>query len=151
VKRHTHAPHVLGDVTSIRASGKRVTRQRALIWDALVRAEGRHLSAREVAEAVQTADPELHQATIYRALDVFVDDGLVRRTEFGDGRAVYEIAATHLHHHVVCVVCGAVAHVHDEAVRAALGRIELESGFAIAETELSFYGTCPACRALTPT
>jgi Fur family ferric uptake transcriptional regulator len=146
VKGHTHAPHALGDIASIRASGKRVTRQRAQIWDALMRADGRHLSAREVAEAVQAADPELHQATIYRALDVFVDDGLVRRTEFGEGRAVYEIAAEHLHHHVVCVACGEVAHVHDDVIREARGRIETESGFAIAETELSFYGTCPACR-----
>jgi Fur family ferric uptake transcriptional regulator len=133
-------------VVSIRASGRRVTQQRAVIWDVLVRAEGAHLSAREVADAVLTVAPDLHQATIYRALDVFVEDGLVRRTEFGGGHAVYEIAADHLHHHVVCVTCGAVVHVHDEALRDALTRVEAESGYELAETEVTFHGTCRRCR-----
>jgi Fe2+ or Zn2+ uptake regulation protein len=140
MKAHTHAPHVLADVTSIRSGGRRVTRQRALIWDVLMRAEGRHLSAREVAEDL----PELHQATVYRALDVLVAEGLARRTEI-DGRALYEIAADHLHHHVVCTSCGAVNHVHDETVRTALQKVARESGYALAEEELTFRGVCPAC------
>jgi Fur family ferric uptake transcriptional regulator len=147
VKPHKHAPRSLEDVTAIRGRGRRVTRQRALIWDALVRAEGRHLSAREVADAVRSAAPDLHQATIYRALEMFVEEGLVRKTEFGDGRALYEIAAEHRHHHVVCTSCGAVAHVHDEALRAAFAQVRRESGFELADTELTFYGTCPACTA----
>ena len=111
-----------------------------------MRADGGHLSARQVAEAVQAEAPELHQATIYRALDVFVEDGLVRRTEL-DGRALYEVAAEHCHHHVVCTECGTVAHVHDEALQSAFARVESESGFTLADTELTFYGTCPDCAA----
>ena len=144
MKRHTHAARSPEDVGAIRARGRRVTRQRALIWNALVRADGDHLSAREVADAVQAAAPELHQATIYRALDVFVEDGLVRRTELA-GRALYEIAAEHRHHHVVCDECGAVAHVHDEAVRGAVARVQSESGFTLTDAELTFHGTCPRC------
>jgi Fur family transcriptional regulator, ferric uptake regulator len=147
VKQHRHAPRRLEDVASIRGRGRRVTRQRALIWDALLRADGTHLSAREVADAVRAAAPELHQATIYRALDLFVDEGLVRRTEFGDGRALYEIAAEHRHHHVVCTSCGAVVHVHDDALRGAFEQVARETGFALGDTELTFYGTCRTCRA----
>jgi len=139
-RKHTHAAHALEDVTSIRAGGRRVTKQRALIWNALVRADGKHLSAKEVAEGF----PELHQATVYRALDMLVEEGLARRTEIA-GRALYEIAAEHLHHHVVCTRCGAVTHVHDEAVRDALRRVTSESGYTLAEEELTFRGLCPAC------
>jgi Fe2+ or Zn2+ uptake regulation protein len=144
VKAHTHAPHTLEDVASIRAGGRRVTRQRALIWDVLVRADGRHLSAREVAAVL----PELHQATVYRALDVLVAEGLARRTEI-EGRALYEIAAEHLHHHVVCTECGDVRHVHDEAVRRALQRVAKESGYVLAVEELTFRGLCASCAAAT--
>jgi Fur family transcriptional regulator, stress-responsive regulator len=144
MKPHTHAPHTLDDVTSIRAGGRRVTRQRALIWDVLVRADGRHLTARELA----TRLPELHQATVYRALDVLVDEGLARRTEI-DGRALYEIASEHLHHHVVCTSCGEVAHVHDDAVRAALHRVARESRYVLEDEELTFRGLCPACAAIS--
>jgi len=139
-RKHTHAAHVLEDVISIRAGGRRVTKQRALIWNALVRAEGKHVSAKEVAESI----PELHQATVYRALDMLVEEGLARRTEIA-GRALYEIAAEHLHHHVVCTRCGAVTHVHDEAVRDALRCVTSESGYTLAEEELTFRGLCPAC------
>lgn len=145
MKLHTHEPRSLADIASIRASGRRVTRQRALIWDALLHAEGRHLSAREVAEAVQAAAPDLHQATIYRALEVFVEEGLVRRSELGDGPALFELAAEHRHHHVVCTVCGAVAHVHDDALRGALAKVASESRYELADTELTFHGRCPAC------
>ncbi|HEY3542661.1 MAG TPA: Fur family transcriptional regulator [Gaiellaceae bacterium] len=141
-RAHTHAPHLPADVVSIRAGGRRVTRQRALIWDVFLRSGDRHLSAREVA----TALPELHQATVYRALDVLVAEGLLRRTEI-EGRALYEIAAEHLHHHVVCTSCGEVRHVHDEAVRGALRRVEHESGYVLADEELAFRGLCPACAA----
>jgi Fur family ferric uptake transcriptional regulator len=138
--KHTHAPRALEDVASIRSAGRRVTRQRALIWNVLMRADGRHLSAREVAAAL----PELHQATVYRALDVLVAEGLARRMEV-DGRALYEIAAEHLHHHVVCTRCGAVEHVHDDAVRSALQRVARESGYVLADEELTFRGLCRAC------
>jgi Fur family ferric uptake transcriptional regulator len=144
MRTHTHPLPALEDVTAIRSHGRRVTRQRALIWDALLHAHGGHVTAREVAEAVQSVAPELHQATIYRALELFVAEGLVRRTEL-DGRALYEIAAEHLHHHVVCTSCGAVAHVHDDALRDALARVEAESGYVLGESELVFHGTCPAC------
>ena len=87
---------------------------------------------------------QLHQATVYRALDVLVAEGLARRTEI-DGRALYEVAAEHLHHHVVCTSCGAVQHVHDETVRNALQKVARESGYALAEEELTFRGLCPAC------
>jgi Fur family ferric uptake transcriptional regulator len=146
VRTHAHPMPALEDVTAIRSHGRRVTRQRALIWDALRHASHEHVSAREVAEAVQTVAPELHQATIYRALELFVAEGLVRRIEL-DGRALYEIAAEHLHHHVVCTRCGAVAHVHDDALRGAFARVEAESGYVLADAELTFHGTCPACRA----
>lgn len=145
MKGHTHARHVPEEVASIRAGGRRVTRQRELVWQVLLHADGRHLSAREVAEAL----PELHQATVYRALDVLVAERLARRTEIG-GRALYELAAEHLHHHVVCTSCGAVRHVHDEAVRGALRDVERESGYRLADEELTFSGLCPDCAAAQP-
>lgn len=145
MRAHAHPPRSPGEVAELRSRGRRVTRQRAVIWNSLVRAQGRHLSAGEVAEAVQAGAPEIHQATVYRALDVFVAEGLARRTEL-DGRAVFEVAAEHRHHHVVCTDCGTVTHVHDDAVRDALARVEAEAEFELSDAELTFYGRCRSCR-----
>jgi Fe2+ or Zn2+ uptake regulation protein len=144
MRRHTHPARALEDVSAIRSHGRRVTRQRALIWDVLVHAGDAHLSARQVAQAVRAVAPELHQATVYRALDAFVEDGLVRRTEL-DRRGLYEVATEHRHHHVVCSACGAVLHVHDEVLRDSLARVEAETGFTLGGAELTFLGTCSAC------
>jgi Fe2+ or Zn2+ uptake regulation protein len=141
VSTHAHAPRGPSEVAALRQGGRRVTRQRALIWEALLHADGGHVSALEVAASL----PDLHQATVYRTLDVLVAEGLARRTEL-EGRTVYEVAAEHRHHHVICTVCGRVAHVHDEAVEDALGRVAAESGYELADTELAFYGVCAECQ-----
>ena len=141
MRGHVHSAPSLASVATLRAGGRRVTRQRSLIWAALV-ADGGHVSAREVAEAL----PELHPATVYRTLDVLVAEGLARRSEIGR-RTVYEVAAEHRHHHVVCSDCGRVAHLHDDVLEDALARVAAETGYALAGEDLTFRGLCPACAA----
>jgi Fe2+ or Zn2+ uptake regulation protein len=47
---------------------------------------------------------------------------------------------------VVCERCGAVRHVHDEALGDLGARIEASSGYALAGREITLFGTCPDCR-----
>ena len=51
----------------------------------------------------------------------------------------------HHHHHVVCSGCGAVAHVHDEAIAAAVACVQAASGYRLERQELTFAGLCPGC------
>ena len=77
---------------------------------------------------------------------LLVREGLVSRTDLGAGRAFFEPARVHAHHHVVCTSCGAVAHVHDEALGDVRARLEQATGYAVAGGEVSFFGLCPDCR-----
>ena len=106
-----------------------------------------HVSAAELADAVHERAPELHRSTVYRTLDVLVEDGLVLRTDLGGDRSYYELAAEHHHHHVVCTSCGEIAHVHDDAIAAAVACVQAASGYRLARQELTFAGLCPACAA----
>ena len=65
---------------------------------------------------MRTELPRVNPSTVYRTLDLLVAEGLLRRTDLGSGRAFYEIAHEHAHHHVVCESCGAVAHFHDDVL-----------------------------------
>jgi len=141
-----NAAHAPG-VASIRTRGRRLTAQRAAIWDVLVDRGDGHVSAAELAAAVRERAPEVHRSTVYRTLEVLVDDGLVLRTDLGGDRSYYELAADHHHHHVVCGGCGEIAHVHDEAVAAAVACVQAASGYVLARQELTFAGLCPACAA----
>jgi Fur family ferric uptake transcriptional regulator len=134
-------------VEQIRSRGRRLTAQRSLIWEVLVERADRHVSAAEVAAAVSARAPHLHRSTVYRTLDVLVEDGLVLRTDLGGDRSYYELASDHHHHHVVCTGCGSVVHVHDDAVAAAIACVQAASGYVLVAQELTFAGLCPACTA----
>jgi Fur family ferric uptake transcriptional regulator len=139
-----------GDVAAIRTRGRRLTKQRRLIWETLLASRGAHLSAEEIETSVRSTAPDLHRATIYRTLDVLVQDGLVLRTELGSRRSYYELASEHRHHHVVCSACGAVAHIHDADIEALVATVQAASGYSdVGADELTFSGRCLDCRPAT--
>lgn len=135
---HVHEPP---PVEALRAPGRRVTRQRRLIWEALTADPERHLSAEEIAGRTR-----LDTSTVYRTLAALVRRGLVRRTDLGTGRACYEPAHEHPHHHVVCTRCGAVVHLHEDDLGDLRARVERASGYLLGQSEISLAGLCPACR-----
>lgn len=130
----------------LRSRGRRLTRQRALIWAALTAQPDRHLSAADVAARVRSELPRVNASTIYRTLELLVAEGLVRRTDLGADRVYYEPAHDHAHHHMVCRSCGAVAHVHDEVLGELRARVDAACGFALGDEEVTLFGLCPGCR-----
>jgi Fe2+ or Zn2+ uptake regulation protein len=141
---HSHAPP--RTPAELRSGGRRLTRQRELIWAALTAEPDRHLSAAQLVERVRAELPRVNPSTVYRTLDVLVAEGLVLRTELGRDRTFYEPAHEHHHHHVVCRRCGAVAHIHDDALGDLPALVDDASGFAIGHEELTLFGLCQACR-----
>jgi Fur family ferric uptake transcriptional regulator len=144
---HAHDDDATRQLTALRARGKRLTRQRRLVWDVLVAGDGEHLSAEAVIARVQAKMPGLHTSTVYRNLETLVDEGLVRRTNLGGDRAYCEPRHDHRHHHIVCEGCGEVAHLHDDVLGRLPARIEAASRFTLGDSEVTFFGTCATCRA----
>jgi Fur family ferric uptake transcriptional regulator len=130
---------------NLRKSGRRLTRQRRVIWNVLLEDPQDHLSAEDIAERVRKRLPRVNTSTVYRTLDILVEDGLLLRTDLGGNRAYYEPVREHPHHHVVCERCGKVTHLHDEALGDFRARIEADSGYRLGGREISFFGLCPSC------
>jgi Fur family ferric uptake transcriptional regulator len=141
---HDHPPG-LGPET-LRSQGRRLTRQRQAIWAVLVSQPDAHLSADEVVEQVRDELPDVNPSTVYRTLDLLVEEGLVVRSELGGDRAYYEPASEHAHHHVVCERCGAVVHMHDDVFGDLAQRVETASGYELGSRPITLYGLCPTCR-----
>lgn len=131
----------------LKARGRRLTRQRQLIWDVLTAEPDAHLSADDVVERVRNDLPGINPSTVYRTLDLLVDEGLLLRTHLGEERGYFEPAHDHRHHHIVCEQCGAVAHFHDEAVGDLPARVETATGYLVGTGEITLFGICVACRA----
>jgi Fur family ferric uptake transcriptional regulator len=140
---HTHT--ISAGPSDLRIKGRRLTRQRRLIWEAFTADPERHLSAEDVVERVRAQPPVMDPSTVYRTLELLVEEGLLLRTDLGSHRAYYEPAREHRHHHLVCERCGVVRHLHDEELGDLRNRLTAASGFVLGDREIAFFGLCPAC------
>ena len=132
----------------LRRAGCRPTPQRLLVFEAL--GAGGHVSADDVLAHARTRFPSINPSTVYRTLDALVGAGIAQRTDLHAGRWHFELARRHRHHHAVCQVCGAVAHLHDESLVALSRALVDETGFALSpDHELTVPAICSECRTST--
>lgn len=86
------------------------------------------------------------QATIYRALNLFVEKGLLKEIYFNDGIVRYELAEKPEHHHAVCIKCSKVEDITDCSVDKLEKQIEKKKGFTVLSHSLEFFGYCRNCK-----
>ena len=125
-------------------NGKRYSRQRELIYEALRQTE-QHPTAEMIYQWLKPANPSLSLGTVYRNLNLLADEGAIRRMAFPVER--YD-AKTMPHPHFCCDQCGAVSDLHlpydAELDRQAL----LASGHDVTGHEVVFHGICTKCKQL---
>ncbi len=128
----------------VRAHGGRATTARRLLVEVLL-AQGGHLSAEELAEAVQATSPDIHVSTVYRNLDELERLGIVTHAHLGHGPATYHLAA-HAHGHLVCEECGATIEVPLSLYAVLSKQADTRFGFAVNPGHSAVMGRCRACR-----
>lgn len=91
------------------------------------------------ASALHKKLPKMDLTTIYRNLELFVEDGLVKKLNLGGDEAFYEYAEE-AHHHAVCTDCDRVIHftAPEEKVKALLGLKDFNAD----SIEITVRGTC---------
>lgn len=121
---------------------ERKTRQRDVIWD-VIRTAGRPLSAREMLEAGKAQIERLGIATVYRTINLLVDEGRLVPVEIPGKTARFEPAGLKHHHHFYCRDCHRVY----ELEGCPLGtRVAAPKGFDVEAHDLTLFGRCASCR-----
>ncbi|HUY63345.1 MAG TPA: Fur family transcriptional regulator [Acidimicrobiales bacterium] len=128
----------------IRRRGGRVTSARRALLVALLGADNHHLTAQDLADAVQRAVPDVHLSTIYRSLDSLEEMGIVDHAHLGHGRAVYHLV-DEPHQHLVCERCEAVVEVPDDVFAELAATVHRAYGFVIRAHHFAVVGRCAAC------
>lgn len=84
-----------------------------------------------------------NKTTIYRELENFIKEGLVKEIEFGDGKKRYESTKMKHHHHVICKNCGKIKNINinEKLILADLN----EKDFKIESHSIEFFGLCSSC------
>ena len=129
----------------LRARGYRVTPQRQLVLEAVTKLE--HASPEEIWADVQQTASGVNISTIYRALELLEQLGLVTHTHLGHGAPRYHLAAEADHVHLVCSSCGRITQVPPDAVEALVSALDESNGFQTDVGHLTVFGRCASCRA----
>ncbi len=132
--------------TDLKRAGLKATLPRLRILEILEGSPDRHVSAEDLYRALLAAGESIGLATIYRVLTQFEQAGLVIRHNFDSGSAVFELAASEHHDHLVCVRCGRVVEFVDETIEERQRMIAARNGFTMTDHSLIIYGMCPDCR-----
>ncbi|MCL5735064.1 MAG: transcriptional repressor [Actinobacteria bacterium] len=125
------------------SKGIPLTRQRRLVWEYYLHV-GKAATIAEAAADLQPAG--VSQATVYRAIAMFAELGLLHRVQVRSGEACYTAALLGHRHPLVCGECRRVVEfVGDDDLSELQRRLELETGFMIYGHHLEVYGLCPQC------
>lgn len=134
--------------SELRARGYRVTPQRQLVLAAVTRLE--HATPEEIWAEVQRTATGVNISTIYRALELLEQLGLVTHTHLGHGAPRYHLAAEDEHVHLVCADCGRILQAPPEAVSSLVTVLDERFGFQPNVGHLTVFGRCAQCRADRP-
>jgi Fur family ferric uptake transcriptional regulator len=130
----------------LRRHARKVTGPRQAILE-ILRQRRRPLTNKEVFSALHRGDCDL--ATVYRSLRMLERAGMVKRFDFGDGLARFELLGEgedgH-HHHLICTECSRVVELEECFGEELEGRIASSSGFKRVTHRLEFFGVCPLCQ-----
>jgi Fur family ferric uptake transcriptional regulator len=105
------------------------------------------LSAQEIWEKLRNRGDRPSLASVYRALELLHELGLVQRVDVGGGVARFEPAlpgGDH-HHHVVCDRCGRIAAFEDERLEKSIAALADRLRHRVSAHEVVIRGACPRC------
>ena len=129
-------------IDDLKSTGLKATVPRLKILQLFQQGGQRHMTAEDVFRLLMAEHSEVGLATVYRVLAQFEQAGILSRSHFESGKAVYEINEGRHHDHLVCLDCGRVEEFYDEQIETRQNEVARAKGFAIADHALSLYANC---------
>ncbi len=121
---------------------QRSTKQRRAI-DAVLGNMTRPLSPQEILEQAKIEVPAIGMATVYRALNDLVEEGVLKTVDVAGQPPRYESAHLGHHHHFHCTRCDKVFELEGCLLKQDL---QLPEGFFMEHHEITLNGHCPDCK-----
>ena len=131
-------------ISQLAEKGYRMTPQRLLIVSTVEDAVG-HASAEEIFAQVVQKYPNVNISTVYRTLDLLEEQGMVTKTDLGDGSIRYHPAHKGHHHHLVCRDCGKIIDLDGLILEELKQHLFSEYEFIADLQHLGIRGRCLKC------
>jgi Fur family transcriptional regulator, ferric uptake regulator len=132
----------MANIDELKSTGLKATLPRLKILDVFQKGAQRHMTAEDVFRVLLEERSDIGLATVYRVLTQFEQAGILTRSHFESGKAVYELNEGTHHDHLVCLDCGRVEEFYDAEIEKRQHAVAKTKGFMIAEHALSLYAHC---------
>ena len=132
----------MSNIKDLKNTGLKATLPRLKILEIFQVGKQRHMTAEDVFRVLLEERSDVGLATVYRVLTQFEQAGLLNRSNFESGKAVYELNEGQHHDHLVCLDCGQVEEFYDAEIEKRQHAVAKAKGFAIADHSLSIYANC---------
>jgi len=118
--------------------GMKMTEQRRVIARVLSDATD-HPDVEEVHRRSLAEDARISIATVYRTMRLFEEADIVKRHEFGDGRARYEETPTTHHDHLIDMRSGVVTEFRNDDIERLQKEVAAAHGYKLVGHRLELY------------
>ena len=125
----------------LKKTGLKATLPRIRILEVLdaTKDEEAHLSAEDIYKELLASGEDVGLATVYRVLTQFESAGIVKKHNFEEGHAVYEVISDEHHDHMVSLEDGTIYEFHDEIIEERQKEIAAARGFELIEHSMVLY------------
>ena len=132
----------MNNIDELKNTGLKATLPRLKILEIFQIGKQRHMTAEDVFRVLLEERSDIGLATVYRVLMQFEQAGLLNRSNFESGKAVFELDQGEHHDHLVCLQCGRVEEFFDAEIEKRQQKIARDRGFVLQDHALSLYGNC---------
>lgn len=127
-----------------RRSGYTLTSQRRAVLEALKEARG-HPSAEDVYLVVKRKNPRVALGTVYQALSVLEEIGVVDSKHWSESPTRYDLNVEP-HLDIRCARCGVVSEIPGVELGELEENIRYNTPYEVKRTTIVVEGLCPSCR-----
>ena len=135
------------NIDELKSTGLKATLPRLKILEIFQTGVQRHMTAEDVFRVLLDERSDIGLATVYRVLTQFEQAGILIRSNFESGKAVYELDEGQHHDHFVCTSCGKVEEFYDAEIENRQKLIAKDKGWIIQDHSMALYGQCAECAA----
>ncbi|MHB1564911.1 MAG: Fur family transcriptional regulator [Leptospirillum sp.] len=134
------------DMTALLAEkGCRLTEQRNIILKSLL-SFPLTFSPMDLEKRLMKTDPALGRATIFRAIDLFLEMGILEKIHRESGDDVYLVGSVGHHHHLICRVCGEIRDINFCPFEEGIHEIMRKEGYSEGYHRIEIEGICGVCK-----
>ncbi len=120
------------------------TSQRALVWDALLKAED-HPSVEDIRERLLEEGHRIGLSTIYRTLKILLESGMIRQSKPADTTRYEALINQPNHIHFICNRCGKTQEFPSRRIEHLIQEETDKNDFQAVYSRYAIFGFCREC------